>query len=61
MDLKNEITSALTNAMRNNDKDGKRVIRSILANLKNTEIDKQSPLEENEILNILHKEIKDAK
>ena len=58
MDLKNEITSALTNAMRNNDKDGKRVIRSILANLKNTEIDKQSPLEDNEILNILHKEIK---
>ena len=58
MDLKNKITSALTDAMRNNDKDEKRVIRSILANLKNSEIDKQSPLEENEILNILHKEIK---
>ena len=58
MDLKNEITSALTNAMRKNDKDEKRVIRSILSNLKNTEIDKQSSLEDNEILNILHKEIK---
>lgn len=58
MDLKNEITSALTNAMRKNDKDEKRVIRSILANIKNTEIDKQTPLEDNEILNILHKEIK---
>lgn len=58
MDLKIELTAALTKAMKKNDKDEKRVIRSILANIKNTEIDKQTSLDENDILAILHKEIK---
>lgn len=58
MDLKIELTAALTNAMKKNDKDEKRVIRSILANIKNMEIDKQTSLDENDILAILHKEIK---
>ena len=58
MSLKTEIRSALTTAIKNNNKDEKRAIRSILANLKNVEIDKQSSLEELDILAILHKEIK---
>jgi uncharacterized protein YqeY len=58
MGLKNEITLALKNAMKNNDNDSKRNIRLILANLKNVEIDKQIELDDNEIIAILHKEIK---
>lgn len=58
MGLKNEITLALKNAMKNNNTDSKRNIRLILANLKNIEIDKKTELDENEIIAILHKEIK---
>ena len=58
MSLKNELTIALNDAMKNNDKDAKRNIRLLLSNIKNLEIDKKAAIDENEIIAILHKEIK---
>jgi uncharacterized protein YqeY len=58
MEIKEQLTLALKNAMFNKDTIAKNTIRMILANIKNAEIDNQKELAYSEIVNILHKEIK---
>lgn len=58
MELKEKLSAALKTAMKDNDVDSKRVIRMILSAIKNTEIDRGTVLTENEIISVIHKELK---
>jgi uncharacterized protein YqeY len=58
MSLKEQLSKALTIAMKESDADTKRVIRMIISNIKNNEIDNRKELSDEEIISILHKEIK---
>lgn len=58
MDTKQILEADLKDAMRSSDEMKKRVIRLILAGIKMAEIDKGSPLQETEVINLIQKEIK---
>jgi uncharacterized protein YqeY len=58
MSLKDQITEKLKIAMKENNNEERRVIRTILSSLKNMEIDNRSTLSDQEIISVLHKEIK---
>ena len=58
MGLKTKLESDLLNAMKSGDNTAKQTIRMILTNIKLTEVQKGSPVQDNEILSILQKEIK---
>ncbi len=58
MSLKDKLSIALKTAMKATDTDSKRVIRMILSSIKNNEIDTGKGLTDQEIISILHKEIK---
>ncbi len=58
MELKQQLSDTLKKAMKDNDADTKRVVRLIMAAIKNSEIDSGAKLSEQEIISILHKEIK---
>jgi uncharacterized protein YqeY len=58
MNLREEISNALKVAMKENNTEAKSVIRSILAAIKNAEIDNRAVLSDQEIISVLHKEIK---
>lgn len=58
MGLKSKLESDLLTAMKNGDNTTKTTIRMILTNMKLTEVQKGSALDDNEILSILQKEIK---
>jgi uncharacterized protein len=58
MEIKEQLTLALKNAMFNKDTIAKNTIRMILTNIKNAEIENQKELAYPEVVNILHKEIK---
>jgi len=58
MDLKEQLDSALKDAMRSGDEVRKRTIRMVLAEVKNAEIDKGAALDDNGVLSILQKEVK---
>jgi len=58
MNLKENISNSLKIAMKENNVEAKSAIRSILAAIKNIEIDKSTLLSEQEIISVLHKEIK---
>ena len=58
MEIKEQLTLALKNAMFNKDTIAKNTIRMILTNIKNAEIENQKELAYPEIVNILHKEVK---
>lgn len=61
METKKQLETALHDAMRSNNELRKRTLRMALAAIKNAEIDSGSPLEEESILGILHKEVKSRK
>lgn len=58
MVLKEKLADTLKDAIRAKDDVRKRTIRLALAAIKNTEIDRNIELEDNDILNILQKEVK---
>jgi len=58
MNIKDQLTEALKKAMKESDNDSKRVIRMALSSIKNTEIDKGKLLSDEEVISIIHKEIK---
>jgi uncharacterized protein len=58
MEIKQKLENALHAAMKANDIASKRTLRIILANIKLTEIENRSPLEDTKIIAILQKEIK---
>ncbi len=58
MSLKDQISETLKIAMKENNNDLRRVIRTILASIKNIEIDNRAMLTDQEIISVLHKEIK---
>ncbi len=58
MQLKQQLSETLKKAMKDNNADIKRVVRLIMAAIKNSEIDSGEQLSEQEIISILHKEIK---
>lgn len=58
MSLKDQISETLKIAMKENNNELRRVIRTILASIKNIEIDNRAMLTDQEIISVLHKEIK---
>lgn len=58
MSLKEQLSKTLITAMKESDTDTKRVIRMIISSIKNNEIDNRKELTDEEIISILHKEIK---
>jgi len=56
--LKQELQTALKDAMRNKDKDRRDVIRFIQSAVKQVEVDEQTELDDDEIMQILQKEAK---
>lgn len=58
MGLKDELTNELIIAMKSSDVDRKRVIRMVISSIKNNEIDKGKQLGDEDVISILHKEIK---
>jgi uncharacterized protein len=58
MELKQKLESALKDAMRGGDLVSKRTIRMVLANIKTTEIDRGSPMDDASVIAVLQKEIK---
>jgi uncharacterized protein YqeY len=58
MNTKEKLTNDLKNALRSKDDLSKRTIRMTLAAIKNAEIDKQTELEEQDVLLIIQKEVK---
>lgn len=58
MSLKDQLSEALKIAMKETNTDSKRVIRMVISSIKNNEIDKGKTLSDEEIISILHKEIK---
>ena len=58
MGIKDQLTDGLKIAMKESNIDSKRVIRMVLSGIKNTEIDKGKQLSDEEIISIIHKEIK---
>jgi len=58
MNTKQTLEAALKDALKASDEARKRTIRMILANIKLAEVEKGTPIEEREIINILHKDIK---
>ncbi len=58
MSLKDQISETLKIAMKENNNELRRVIRTILASIKNIEIDNRAILTDQEIISVLHKEIK---
>ena len=58
MSIKQELTNALKDAMKNKNTIQKNTIRMILSNIKNAEIDSGKELDDTQIINILHKELK---
>jgi uncharacterized protein YqeY len=58
MSLKDQLSEALKVAMKESNTDSKRVIRMVISSIKNNEIDKGKILTDEEVISILHKEIK---
>jgi uncharacterized protein len=58
MEIKKTLEADLKNAMRINDDTSKRTIRMALSNIKFAEIERRTPLDEGQIIDLLHKEIK---
>ncbi len=58
MSLKEQLSNALKTAMKESDNDTKRVVRMVISGIKNNEIDSRKELTDQEIISILHKEIK---
>ncbi len=58
MDIKEQLSDSLKIAMKEADNEQKKVIRMVLSSIKNQEIDKGKMLSEEEVLSIIHKEIK---
>jgi hypothetical protein len=58
MDTKTKLENDLKDAMRSGDDTRKRTIRMVLAAIKQTEIDKQTTLDETGVISILQKEAK---
>lgn len=58
MSIKKQLTEALINAMKSGNNEIKLTVRMILSNIKNAEIDKGEPLDEEKIISLLYKEVK---
>jgi|AutmiccommuBRH23_1029490.scaffolds.fasta_scaffold00711_15 uncharacterized protein YqeY len=58
MSLKEDLSAELKIAMKESNTDSKRVIRMVIASVKNLEIDKGKLLNDDEVISIIHKEIK---
>ena len=58
MSTKNDLDSALKQAMRSGDESRKRTIRMVLANIKMAEIEKGAELDDAGVLSMLQKEVK---
>lgn len=58
MSIKDQLTESLKTAMKESNNDLKRVVRMVISSIKNSEIDKGKPLTDEEVISILHKEIK---
>ncbi|WP_424766705.1 GatB/YqeY domain-containing protein [Paenibacillus sp. sgz302251] len=61
MNLSDRLTDDMKQAMKNQDKFKLSVIRMMRASVKNLEIDLKRPLDDNEVLDILSREIKQRK
>jgi len=58
MSIKDQLTETLKVAMKESNTDLKRVVRMVISSVKNSEIDKGKSLTDEEVISILHKEIK---
>ena len=58
MDIKDQLANALKIGMKESNTDAKRVIRMVISSVKNSEIDKGKSLDNEEVISIIHKEIK---
>lgn len=58
MELKTQLSDMLKRAIKENDTDTKRVVRSILSSIKNSEIEKMGDLTPSEMIAIIQKELK---
>ena len=58
MNLKHELQSALTTAMKARDEDTKRVLRLVMSAIKLAEVDKRGEIDDATIMSLLQKEIK---
>lgn len=58
MNTKKQLEQDLRDAMRSGDEVRKRTLRMTLSNIRLAEVDKRRPLEENEVLAVLQKEVK---
>lgn len=58
MSVKDQLTNGLKSAMRDQDNNLKRVIRMVLSSIKINEIDKGKELSDEDVIFIIHKEIK---
>lgn len=58
MSIKDQLTLSLKDAMKEKNDLAKKTIRGILSNIKNQEIDKRTPLKEEEVIAVLYKELK---
>jgi hypothetical protein len=58
MSLKEDLFTELKIAMKETNTESKRVIRMVMSSIKNLEIDKGKILNDDEVISILHKEIK---
>ena len=56
--IKDQLSNELKTAMKDQNKDLKRVIRMVLSTIKNNEIDKGKLSSDEEVISIIHKEIK---
>ena len=58
MSLKNQITEDMKSAMKAGDKDRRKVVRLMMAALKQVEVDSRSELDDNGVLGVLEKMVK---
>ncbi|HUH97898.1 MAG TPA: GatB/YqeY domain-containing protein [Anaerolineales bacterium] len=61
MEIKTQLSSSMKDAMRARDEVRLRTVRMALANIKQAEVDKQTPLDEAAVISLLHKEIKNRR
>src|SRR5689334_6812798 len=61
MDIKTKLNDAMKDAMKSGDEVRKRMVRTVLASIKQQEVDKQTTLDEMAVMGLIQKEIKNCR
>jgi uncharacterized protein len=61
MDIKTKLNDAMKDAMKSGDEVRKRMVRTVLAGIKQAEVDKQTTLDDMAVMGLLQKEIKNCR